>query len=145
MRLVQMMHGGLGFARTWSRAEFLSLAIRNGRRATGAPGTGELAPGAAADFVVLDLDRIDRDAIMDVDPIELLFSRGNASHVIDVVVDGQAIVKDGNPVGVNLGAVDQELRGMYRKGLQKFSRFEQAWKPLEGALTRWYRAQMGCS
>lgn len=145
MRLVQMMHGGLGFERTWSRAEFLRLAIRNGRRATGAPGTGELASGAPADFVVLDLDCIDRDPIMDVDPIELLFARGNASHVIDVVVDGRTIVRDGGPVGVDLAAVDRELRDMYRKGLQKFSRFEQAWKPLEGALTKWYGAHMGCS
>jgi len=145
MRLVQMMHGGLGFERTWSRGEFLSLAIKNGRRATGAPGTGELAPGAPADFVVLDLDRIDRDEIMDVDPIDLLFARGNASHVIDVVVDGRTIIRDGNPVGVDLAGVDRELRGLYRQGLHKFSQFQQAWKPLEGALTRWYGAQMGCS
>ncbi len=145
MRLVQMMHGGVGFERTWTRGEFLGLAIRNGRRATGAPGTGELAPGAPADFVVLDLDRIDRDAIMDVDPVELLFARGNASHVIDVVVDGRTIIKDGNPVGVDLAAIDRELRGMYRKGLSQFSRFEQAWKPLEIALTTWYGTHMGCS
>lgn len=145
MRLVQMMHGGLGFERTWSRAEFLSLAIRNGRRATGAPGTGELAPGAPADFVVLDLDRLDRDAIMDVDPVELLFARGNASHVIDVVVDGRTIVKDGNPISIDVAGVEQELRGMYRNGLHRLSRFEQAWKPLESTLAKWYGAQMGCS
>jgi hypothetical protein len=95
--------------------------------------------------VVLDLDRIDRDAIMDVDPIELLFARGNASHVIDVVVDGRTIVKDGNPVSVDIARVEQELRSLYRKGLHKFSRFEQAWNPLESALTRWYGSQMGCS
>src|SRR3954453_8234940 len=46
MRLVQMFHGGLGFKRTWTRPEFFGLAIRNGREATGAPGTGVLAPGA---------------------------------------------------------------------------------------------------
>jgi cytosine/adenosine deaminase-related metal-dependent hydrolase len=34
---------------------------------TDAPGSGELAPGAPADFAVLDLDRLDRDA----DPLEL--------------------------------------------------------------------------
>ncbi len=94
---------------------------------------------------MLDLDRIDRDAIMDVDPIELLFARGNASHVIDVVVDGRTIVKGGTPVGVDLVAVDQELRGMYRKGLSQFSRFQQAWKPLESTLAQWYGSQMGCS
>ena len=50
MRLVQMMHGGLGFERTWTTSEFLALAIANGRKATGASGTatpdGETAAGA---------------------------------------------------------------------------------------------------
>ncbi len=72
MRLVQLAHGGLGFARTWTRPEFLSLAIRNGRAATGSPGPGELLAGAPADFVILDLDRLDRDAILPVDPLQLL-------------------------------------------------------------------------
>ena len=102
MRLVQLAHGGTGFARTWTRPEFLALAIRNGRAATGAPGPGELKPGAAADFVVLDLDRLDRDAIMAVDPLQLLFARGNASLVRDVVVDGRTIVREGKVVGVDL-------------------------------------------
>src|SRR5260221_2016437 len=48
MRLVQMAHGGLGFKRTWTRPEFLSLAIRNGREATGAARTGAVGSGAAA-------------------------------------------------------------------------------------------------
>ena len=39
MRLVQMVHGGLGFKATWTPAELFALAVRNGRRATGAPGT----------------------------------------------------------------------------------------------------------
>src|SRR5258705_348384 len=103
MRLVQMAHGGLGFKRTWTRPEFFSLAIRNGRAATGAPGTGELAPGAPADFVTIDLDR---DAIMPVDPLQLLFARGNASLVRDVVVDGRTIVHDGKPTGVDLAAIE---------------------------------------
>src|SRR3979490_1356426 len=67
--------------RTWSRADFLGLAVRNGRRSTGAPGTGELVPGHPADFVVLDLDGLDRDAIMPVDPLDMLFARGNAQFL----------------------------------------------------------------
>ena len=39
MRLVQMFHGGLGFKRTWTPQEFFGLAVANGRKATGAPGT----------------------------------------------------------------------------------------------------------
>ena len=114
MRLVQMFHGGLGFKRTWTPQEFFGLAVANGRKATGAPGTGELMPGAPADFVTIDLDRLDRDQIMPVDPIELLFARGNASLLRDVVVDGRKIVSDGRCLGVDLPAIEQELRGIYR-------------------------------
>jgi len=144
MRLVQMAHGGLGFKRTWTRPEFFSLAIRNGRAATGAPGTGALAAGAPADFVMIDLDRLDRDRIMPVDPLELLFARGNASLVRDVVVDGRTIVRDGKPTGVDLPAIEQELRGMYRAGVKQFGALERAWGPLAGALSHWFEEQLGC-
>jgi cytosine/adenosine deaminase-related metal-dependent hydrolase len=144
MRLVQLAHGGLGFKRTWTRPEFFSLAIRNGRAATGAPGTGALAPGAPADFVTIDLDRLDRDAIMPVDPLQLLFARGNASLVRDVVVDGKTIVREGKPTGVDLPAIEQELRGTYRDGVKQFGGLQRAWKPLAGALGDWFERQVGC-
>ena len=144
MRLVQLAHGGLGFARTWTRPEFLTLAIRNGRAATGAPGPGELKPGAAADFVTLDLDRLDRDAIMEVDPLQLLFARGNASLVRDVVADGRTIVREGKVVGVDLDAIERELRGMYREGVRQFGGLERAWGPLEGGLRGWFEGHAGC-
>ena len=71
MRLVQMMHGGLGFKRNWTLRRVLRARRANGRKATGAPGTGELVPGAPADFVTIDLDRLDRDQIMPVDPLDV--------------------------------------------------------------------------
>jgi len=143
MRLVQMAHGGLGFERTWSRAEFLSLAVRNGRRSIGAPGTGTLAAGEAADFVVLDIGQLDRDAIMPVDPIDLLFARGNSSCVREVVVDGRTIYRNGKLTGVDLDAMESEIRAMYRANVPQFKALAQAWKPLEGALAHWFRHQ-GC-
>ena len=77
-----------------------ALAIANGRKATGAPGTGALVSGAPADFVTIDLDRLDRDQIMPVDAIDLLFARGNASLLRDVVVDGRT---------------DRQRRPLYRR------------------------------
>jgi cytosine/adenosine deaminase-related metal-dependent hydrolase len=144
MRLVQMMHGGLGFQRTWTPAEFFGLAVRNGRMATGAPGTGELVPGAPADFVTVDLDRLDRDRIMPVDPVDLLFARGNASMVRDVVVDGKTIVRDGRCTGVDLDAIEQELRGMYRASAQKLSPFQRAWPSLSRQVQDWFESQLDC-
>jgi cytosine/adenosine deaminase-related metal-dependent hydrolase len=144
MRLVQMFHGGLGFERTWTPQEFFGLAVANGRKATGAPGTGELMPGAPADFVTVDLDRLDRDQIMPVDPIDLLFARGNASLLRDVVVDGRKIVSDGRCLGVDLPAIEQELRGIYRASAGKLSGFQRAWPTLSTSLQGWFEAQRDC-
>ena len=143
MRLVQMAHDGLGFDRTWSRAEFLALAIRNGRKSIGAPGTGTLATGEAADFVTLDIGQLDRDAIMPVDPLDMLFARGNTSCVRDVVVGGRTISRDGKPTGVDLEAMETELRGLYRKSVPQFQAFERAWTPFESVVSHWFR-QQGC-
>jgi len=144
MRLVQMFHGGLGFERTWTPQEFFGLAVANGRKATGAPGTGELMPGAPADFVTVDLDRLDRDQIMPVDPIDLLFARGNASLLRDVVVDGRKVVSEGRCTGVDLPAIDEELRGIYRGNARKLSGFQCAWPPLSASLQNWFEAQLDC-
>jgi cytosine/adenosine deaminase-related metal-dependent hydrolase len=144
MRLVQMFHGGLGFKRNWTPQQFFGLAIGNGRKATGAPGTGALVPGAPADFVTIDLDRLDRDQIMPVDPIELLFARGNATLLREVVVDGRTIVSDGRCLGVDLPAIEQELRGIYRASANKLGSFQRAWPPLSASLQNWFEAQLDC-
>ncbi|MGA7803217.1 amidohydrolase family protein [Bradyrhizobium sp.] len=144
MRLVERMHGGCGFERNWTPAEFLDLAIRNGRRATGAPGNGQLEPGRPADFVTIDLDRLDRDRIMPVDPLALLFARGNASVVKDVVVDGRSIVSNGSCTGVDLPAIETELRTMYRGNVAHYASFERTWQPLSRRLQAWFEQELHC-
>jgi cytosine/adenosine deaminase-related metal-dependent hydrolase len=144
MRLVQMAHDGTGFARTWSRAEFLSLAIRNGRHATGAPGDGLLQVGASADYIVIDLDRLDRDALMPVDPLDLLFARGNATHVAEVVVNGRIVARAGQPTGIDLPKMEAELRAAYRDTIKAQAGFLSAWSVLEGEVSRWYTESCGC-
>jgi cytosine/adenosine deaminase-related metal-dependent hydrolase len=144
MRLVQMVHGGLGFKATWTPAEMFALAIRNGRRATGAPGSGELVAGNPADYVVIDLDRLDRDQIMPVDPVALLFARGNASLVKEVIVAGKTIAKDGACVGVDLPAIEEELRGMYRANVGHYTNFQRMWPPLSERLSGWFEQQLTC-
>ncbi|MBW7967918.1 amidohydrolase family protein [Bradyrhizobium sp. BR 10289] len=144
MRLVHMVHGGVGFKATWTPAEMFALAIRNGRRATGAPGNGELVAGNPADYVVIDLDRLDRDRIMTVDPMALLFARGNASLVKEVVVAGKTIVRNGACAGVDLPAIDQELREMYRANVGKLEGFQRIWPPLSERLSEWFERQLAC-
>jgi cytosine/adenosine deaminase-related metal-dependent hydrolase len=144
MRLVQMAHGGIGFQRTWTPSEMFALAIRNGRRATGAPGPGELEPGLPADFAVIDLDRLDRDQIMPVDPLELLFARGNASLIRHVVVNGRTIVSEGRCVGIDLPGIERELRAKYRVSVGRLLPLQQAWQPLTEQLAGWFEKQLTC-
>jgi cytosine/adenosine deaminase-related metal-dependent hydrolase len=143
MRLVRMFHDGQGFERTWTNAEFLALAVRNGRHAIGAPGSGALQAGSPADFTVLDIGHLDHDAIMPVDPLALLFARGNAGCVREVVVNGRTISRDGKPTGVDLGAMEAELRRMYRESVPRYRAFEKAWTPFERAVSQWFSTQ-GC-
>jgi len=64
MRLGHFLHGGWGFDENISREDFLRSIVANGRFANGAPGSGALEAGEAADILVLDLDRLDRDTII---------------------------------------------------------------------------------
>ena len=71
MRLGHFLHGGWGFDSVIERGAWLAAIVGNGRFANGAPGSGALAVGEPADILVLDLDALDRDAVMPVEPIDL--------------------------------------------------------------------------
>src|SRR3954452_19285362 len=109
------------------------LGGRQWPQGNGRTGNRSVDTGCAADFVTIDLDRLDRDQFMPVDPIELLFARGNASLLRDVVVDGRTIVSDGRCLGVDLPAIDKELRGIYRANAGKLGSFQRAWPPLSAS------------
>lgn len=141
MRLTHAIHAGLGFEPTYGRPDFLAATIAVGRRAIGAPGSGALEPGAAADFIVVDLDRLDRDAIMPVDPVDLLFARGNAAHLERVVVAGRTIVENGRATGLDLPAVETELRERYRACRQRFDGLTAAWPQLENGIQHWFASR----
>jgi hypothetical protein len=81
---------------------------------------------------------------MPVDPMALLFARGNASLVKEVVVAGKTIVRDGVCVGVDLPAIERELRGMYRANVGKFENFQRIWPPLSERLSSWFEQQLSC-
>lgn len=144
MRLVQLAHRGEGFQANWTVPEFLGLAVKNGRAAIGAPGDGTLVPGAPADFTILDYDALDRDDIVSANPIDLLFSRGNASVVRDVVVAGRTIVKDGIVLGVDQRRLEDELGRRYKAGLSRHDRLQHSWPAIETAISRWFSEFLSC-
>ena len=73
-------------SRRWSNASWANV-----RRAHGLPGTGAVEPGQPADCLMLDLDRLDRDAIMPVDPLDHVFACATAA---DIIATGWAAVSN---------------------------------------------------
>ncbi len=144
MRLGHFLHGGWGFDSVIERGAWLSAIVANGRFANGAPGDGALAVGAPADILVLDLDALDRDAVIGVEPVDLVFARATAAHVARLLVAGQEIVRDGRLVRVDLDATEGELRRQYRAKMPSRAAFLEAWGDLEPAVTEHYRDGLGC-
>jgi cytosine/adenosine deaminase-related metal-dependent hydrolase len=144
MRLGHFLHGGWGFDGVIKRGAWLAAIVANGRFANGAPGPGALSVGAPADILVLDLDALDRDAVMAVEPIDLIFARATAAHVARLVVAGQEIVRDGRLVRVDLDAAERELRRQYRAEMPSRATFLEAWRDLEPVVAEHYRVGLGC-
>jgi cytosine/adenosine deaminase-related metal-dependent hydrolase len=144
LRLGHFLHGGWGFEEIVARAAWLAGTVEHGRFANGAPGTGALKVGEPADILTLDLDALDRDAIMPVAPIDLMFSRATRTHVVDLVVAGRAVVSEGKLTGVDLDATHEALRAQYRQRMPGRAGFLSAWDRLEPAAAAFYRGTFGC-
>ena len=144
MRLGHFLHGGWGFESVVERGAWLEMIVRNGRYANGAPGAGALSVGEPADILVLDLDALDRDAVLPVEPIDLVFARASAAHVAQLLVAGQEIVRDGRLTRVDLDAAEGPLRSQYRKKMASRAPFLEAWGDLEPAVAEHYRNGLGC-
>jgi cytosine/adenosine deaminase-related metal-dependent hydrolase len=144
MRLGHFLHGGWSFDSVIERAPFLAAIVANGRFANGAPGTGVLEVGEPADILVLDLDRLDRDAVMPVEPIDLVFARATMAHVARLIVGGREIVRDGRLTRIDLRATEATLREAYRAAMPGRTPFLSAWSALEAGVARFYRGQIGC-
>jgi cytosine/adenosine deaminase-related metal-dependent hydrolase len=144
MRLGHFLHGGWGFDKVIERAPYLKMIVANGRYANGAPGSGELKVGEPADVLVLDLDRLDRDAIMPIEPLDLVFARANQAHVAQLIVAGRPVVRDGRLIGADLDDVHAKLREATRRAMPGRAAFLAAFDPLETRAKEFYHDAIGC-
>jgi cytosine/adenosine deaminase-related metal-dependent hydrolase len=144
LRLAHFLHGGWGFDENISREGLLAKAVEAGRFANGAPGNGRIAAGAPADLMLLDLDALDADAVMPVDPLDFVFARATRRHIAHLYVAGREVVRDGKVTGVDLDAVHQELRAQVRSRMPGRRAFLDAWPHLEPAVATFYRDRLGC-
>jgi cytosine/adenosine deaminase-related metal-dependent hydrolase len=157
MRLAGALHRGWGFESDWSDADLWRFASAYGRRSVlGAasdqvcPG-GQLTPGHAADFLVLDLDLVDddRDLIPGVEPSAALMARGCADAIRSVFAQGRPIVVDGRVTGIDEAAVRESLARQTREAIAANSEWG-AWRATLSAFDQdlgpFYRSRqfLGC-
>lgn len=143
LRLLWSLHGGWGFDVELEPRQALAMALENGRIALGAPAGGRLEAGAAADLLVLDRASLDEDAITEVDPLDLMFARASRRHVKELIVAGRTVVRDGTVLGVDLDAVQNELRARYRAAMPDRMGLKRALPGFEAAIAEHYR-RLGC-
>jgi cytosine/adenosine deaminase-related metal-dependent hydrolase len=136
IRLGHFLHAGWGYDENVTREAYLSSAIVNGRIANGAEGDG--------DSIAIDMTALDRDAVMPVAPIDYLFARATRAHVKRVVAAGRTIVEDGRVLGVDLDAIENEMRARYRQQLPMRDGFLKAWPEIDEAIIAYYRDHVGC-
>lgn len=136
IRLGHFLHAGWGYAENVPREKYLADAIAFGRIANGAE--------ASEDGVDIDMAALDRDAVIPVAPIDYLFGRATRAHVKRVVADGRTIVEDGRALGVDLDAIEDEMRARYRRQLPMREGFLAAWPDIDQAVMAYYRDRIGC-
>jgi cytosine/adenosine deaminase-related metal-dependent hydrolase len=136
IRLGHFLHAGWGYEENVAREAYLSNAVAHGRMANGAEGGG--------DRIEIDMAALDRDAVMPVPPVDYLFARATRAHVARVVANRKTIVEGGEVLGVDLDAIETEMRDRYRRQMPTREGFLKAWPDIDQAIMAYYRDRVGC-
>ena len=125
------------------------MATANAARPTGFhQEIGVLEKGYRADMVLLDLKSIEEPSLDgDIDPVDALLYRGKGSQVDTVIIDGEAVLRGGEPTKVDKDEIVRELKDRFSAPLDRQTRetralvqgllryvkkFYQDWRPDEG-------------
>jgi hypothetical protein len=96
-------------------------------------------------MLLLDWAALDNDGLrVDIDPINMLFSRATARHIRELIVGGKTIVSDGRVVGIDLPAIRYELLSQMRSGMARNATLLSALSALDQATVRHYLPEPHC-
>lgn len=95
-------------------AQIFGMATAGGARLMRKEGRlGRIAPGRAADMVLVDLERLTWPWVApEADPRDLLLMRARAGDVDTVIVGGEVVLREGRPTRFDLEEVGREARAM---------------------------------
>lgn len=139
IRLLRLLHGGVGFRDGVPREAVLEAACCHGPAAAGRPGAGEIAPGAIANLLLLDLEPKTLDLCEPLSDIAtVLHTRATAANVRTLVVAGRTVVDDGAVCGVDEAAIQAELQAQLRAQAGATAQFLPLLRRYQAALAEFY-------
>ncbi len=142
LRLFNLLNQSHGFsAEAMTPTKALRAACSAGRAGLGLEAGGILAPGMPADVLLLDLSALDRDALMEVDVRDYLFSRATKSHIVEAYSRGRRVIEEGRVTGVDIATLEAELRASMREGLKAKKDVIECWLAIEESIAVHYK---GC-
>ena len=120
LRLTRLVHGGTALRPALPDDAFLRAAFGNGGVAFDGDDAGRrLAVGNPADVLCLDYGAMAGDIVGDsVDVATVLLTRAAMKHVRSLTVAGRRVVANGEPIGVDLGALEDELKAQAARGAE---------------------------
>jgi 5-methylthioadenosine/S-adenosylhomocysteine deaminase len=147
LRLVAKLHGlPRGLERAWrpSADDVLGMATANGGRPTlWGDAIGRLTPGALADVVLVDAERM-RGVYADpaTRPVDLLLARGQRRHVDTVVIGGRVVYRGGGFTGLDTGVIAARLRELAEAELDPLgARWAAAMRRIQPHVEAYYAAR----
>ncbi|WP_319517699.1 amidohydrolase family protein [uncultured Martelella sp.] len=141
LRLFRLLNAGIAFDEVITPGDALSAACSVSRDIIGLQAGGNIGEAMPADLLILDLDRLDPDQIVDVDPRHCVFARATQQHIDEVIRGGRTIVKNQMLPGLELDAMHETLRAQYRASIASTKHIRSAFEALEPLIAEHYR---GC-
>jgi cytosine/adenosine deaminase-related metal-dependent hydrolase len=145
MRVAKLLQVGIGFDVEVNYADVLKMAVNTGHLGVMNKGRdSRIEAGEPADLLLLDWGKINDEKLRtDIDPIPVFFARANAGHIVELIVNGRTVVKNGTVANVDYPAARREVLARMREGL-KHEPLVAAMPALEEAIKRFYQGPVCC-
>jgi cytosine/adenosine deaminase-related metal-dependent hydrolase len=141
LRLNWMLHRGAGLEEGWPLPALVEASTLAGREVLGGGRDATLlAPGAAADLLVLRRDA--EDVLIPAEEPALLAQRATRAHVRRLVVAGREVVRDGRLTGLDLDAARAELDAQVRVGAAEARAWREVARRYAAGLRAFYAASL---
>jgi 5-methylthioadenosine/S-adenosylhomocysteine deaminase len=118
--------------------DIFNAATLSGAKALGRDDLGRLAPGAKADIVIADLDKLRIGPF--IDPIKALIHCGHGDVIETVIVAGRVLVERGMLKQWNEEELLQDVRASSERVWEHFGEFHSDNHPLHEAYPTAFRA-----